>query len=248
MKNLGFKVNENTKIVKNTEEIIGFIDDLATRRNTLAYDIDGVVIKVNELDLYTTIGNTAKAPKWATAYKFPPEEVPAKLLDIIFTVGRTGRITPNAVIEPTKVAGSTITRSTLHNEDYIKSKDLRIGDTVYIHKAGDVIPEVGDVLLNRRPHDAKPFVMISHCPICGEALYKEENDDYENLNEFTDKIVGTYLGHLDNNKQLPVEIIKSGEQLLDAFFEITEFEYESINELTLDLYKKICDKYNETLN
>ena len=176
MKNLGFKVNENTKIVKNTEEIIGFIDDLATRRNTLAYDIDGVVIKVNELDLYTTIGNTAKAPKWATAYKFPPEEVPAKLLDIIFTVGRTGRITPNAVIEPTKVAGSTITRSTLHNEDYIKSKDLRIGDTVYIHKAGDVIPEVGDVLLNRRPLDAKPFVMIDRCPICNERIYREENE------------------------------------------------------------------------
>ena len=176
MKSLGFVVNENARIVKNTDEIIEFIDDLAARRSTLAYDIDGVVIKVNDLDLYGTIGNTAKAPKWATAYKFPPEEVPAKLLDIIFTVGRTGRITPNAVIEPTKVAGSTITRSTLHNEDYIKSKDLRIGDTVYIHKAGDVIPEVGDVLLNRRPADAKPFVMIDRCPICGEKIYREENE------------------------------------------------------------------------
>ena len=108
MKDLGFVINENAKIVKNTGEILDFIDDLATRRPTLAYDIDGVVIKVNELDLYSTIGNTAKAPKWATAYKFPPDEVPSKLLDIIFTVGRTGRITPNAVIEPTKVAGVSI--------------------------------------------------------------------------------------------------------------------------------------------
>ena len=176
MKKLGFPVNEHAKIVKSVDEILAFISNLSSIRADLAYDIDGVVLKVNELDLYSTIGNTAKAPKWATAYKFPPDEVPSKLLDIIFTVGRTGRITPNAVIEPTKVAGSTITRSTLHNEDYIKAKDLRIGDTVYIHKAGDVIPEVGEVLLDRRPKDAKPFVMISHCPICGEALYKEENE------------------------------------------------------------------------
>ena len=170
MEKLGFPVNGEVKVVKNVDEILSFISNLSAKRNDLAYDIDGVVLKVNELDLYFTIGNTAKAPKWATAYKFPPDEVPSKLLDIIFTVGRTGRITPNAVIEPTKVAGSTITRSTLHNEDYIRSKDLRIGDTVYIHKAGDVIPEVGEVLLDRRPKDAKPFVMITHCPICKETL------------------------------------------------------------------------------
>ena len=176
MEKLGFPVNGEVKVVKNVDEILSFISNLSAKRNDLAYDIDGVVLKVNELDLYFTIGNTAKAPKWATAYKFPPDEVPSKLLDIIFTVGRTGRITPNAVIEPTKVAGSTITRSTLHNEDYIRSKDLRIGDTVYIHKAGDVIPEVGEVLLDRRPKDAKPFVMITHCPICKETLYKEENE------------------------------------------------------------------------
>lgn len=183
MKKLGFVVNNETKIVKNVEEVLEFIDNLGNKRNQLVYDIDGVVIKVNELDLYGIIGNTAKAPKWATAYKFPPEEVPAKLLDIIFTVGRTGRITPNAVIEPTKVAGSTITRSTLHNEDYIKSKDLRIGDTVYIHKAGDVIPEVGDVILSRRPENTKPFVMISTCPECGEQIYRDEDkSDYYCLN------------------------------------------------------------------
>lgn len=183
MKNLGFVINDEVKLVNTVDEILNFIENLSNKRNSLAYDIDGVVIKVNELDLYSTIGYTAKAPKWATAYKFPPEEVPAKLLDIIFTVGRTGRITPNAVIEPTKVAGSTITRSTLHNEDYIKSKDLRIGDTIFIHKAGDVIPEVGEVLLDRRPEDAKPFVMIDTCPECGEKIYRDlDKSDYYCIN------------------------------------------------------------------
>ena len=183
MKSLGFPINPESKVLKNFDEILYFISNLSNRRNELQYDIDGVVLKVNELDLYSLIGNTAKAPKWATAYKFPPDEVPAKLLDIIFTVGRTGRITPNAVIEPTKVAGSTITRSTLHNEDYIKAKDLRIGDTVYIHKAGDVIPEVGEVLYDRRPSDAKPFIMIDKCPECGETIYRNEDEaDYYCLN------------------------------------------------------------------
>ena len=172
MKKLGFSVNNEAKIVNGVNQILDYINNLAIKRPSLAYDIDGVVIKVNELDLYSTIGNTAKAPKWATAYKFPPEEVPAKLLDIIFTVGRTGRITPNAIIEPTKVAGSTITKATLHNEDYIKEKDLRIGDTILIHKAGDVIPEVGEVLLDRRPKDAKPFMMINKCPECKETIYR----------------------------------------------------------------------------
>lgn len=183
MKKLGFSVNNEAKIVNGVNQILDYINNLAIKRPSLAYDIDGVVIKVNELDLYSTIGNTAKAPKWATAYKFPPEEVPAKLLDIIFTVGRTGRITPNAIIEPTKVAGSTITKATLHNEDYIKEKDLRIGDTILIHKAGDVIPEVGEVLLDRRPKDAKPFMMINKCPECKETIYRDEDEaDYFCLN------------------------------------------------------------------
>lgn len=176
MKTLGFTINEQVKVAHNLADIFDYIKNLSNIRYQLAYDIDGVVLKVNELDLYSTIGYTAKAPKWATAYKFPPEEVPTKLLDIVFTVGRTGRITPNAILEPTKVSGSTITKSTLHNEDYILAKDLRIGDTVYIHKAGDVIPEVGEVLFNRRPKDAKPFKMIETCPECGEKIYRNEDE------------------------------------------------------------------------
>ncbi len=176
MKKLGFTINEQVKVAHDLADIFDYIKNLSNIRYQLAYDIDGVVLKVNELDLYSTIGYTAKAPKWATAYKFPPEEVPTKLLDIVFTVGRTGRITPNAILEPTKVSGSTITKSTLHNEDYILAKDLRIGDTVYIHKAGDVIPEVGEVLFNRRPKDAKPFKMIETCPECGEKIYRNEDE------------------------------------------------------------------------
>ena len=176
MQKLGFTINEQVKVAHDLADIFDYIKNLSNIRYQLAYDIDGVVLKVNELDLYSTIGYTAKAPKWATAYKFPPEEVPTKLLDIVFTVGRTGRITPNAILEPTKVSGSTITKSTLHNEDYILAKDLRIGDTVYIHKAGDVIPEVGEVLFNRRPKDAKPFKMIETCPECGEKIYRNEDE------------------------------------------------------------------------
>lgn len=176
MKSLGFSINPETKKVHDVNEVLSFIEQLGKRREELNYDIDGVVIKVDQLDLYASIGYTAKAPKWATAYKFPPEEVPTQLLDIVFTVGRTGRITPNAVVEPTKVSGSVIRRITLHNEDYIKGKDIRIGDTIYIHKAGDVIPEVGEVISSRRPADAKPFMMIDHCPICHEKIYRDENE------------------------------------------------------------------------
>lgn len=237
MKKLGFSVNPNTKIVENATEILSFIDDLSSKRPTLAYDIDGVVIKLNELDLYTIVGNTAKAPKWATAYKFPPEEVPAKLIDIIFTVGRTGRITPNAVIEPTKVAGSTITRSTLHNEDYIKAKDLRIGDTVYIHKAGDVIPEVGDVILSRRPIDAVPFKMIDTCPECKEKIYREAGEvDYYCLNINCPARVLESVIHFCERKAMNIEGMGEAnvKMLLDLkyinniadIYELHNFEYE----------------------
>ena len=142
MRDLGFKVSNKCILAKTKDEIISYIDNLGKERENLPYDIDGVVIKVNELDIQDKLGFTSKYPKWATAYKFPSEEVYTKLKDIIFTVGRTGQITPNAVLEPVIVMGSTIARATLHNEDYVKELDLKIGDIVAIHKAGDVIPEV----------------------------------------------------------------------------------------------------------
>ena len=179
MRKLGFKINPNNRLVKNINEVLEFIEEKAKQRPTLPYDIDGIVIKVNSIEQQQKLGYTAKYPKWATAYKFPAEEVLTKLTDIIFTVGRTGQITPNAVLEPVIVAGSTISRATLHNEDYVKEKDLKIGDVVSIRKAGDVIPEVVEVKKERRTGKEKDFEMITTCPMCNTNLVKKEGQvDY----------------------------------------------------------------------
>ena len=179
MKSLGFKVNPNNRLVGNINELLEFIEEKAVLRPNLPYDIDGVVIKVNEIEQQQKLGYTAKYPKWATAYKFPAEEVVTKLTDIIFTVGRTGQITPNAVLEPVIVAGSTISRATLHNEDFVKEKGLKIGDIVSIRKAGDVIPEVVEVKEERRTGEEKEFIMITECPMCNSSLIKKEGQvDY----------------------------------------------------------------------
>ncbi len=169
---LGFKTNKERRICDDIEEVLAYISEYSEKRPTLPYDIDGIVIKVNNLNYYDRLGYTAKTPKWAIAYKFPPEEVVTKLENIIFTVGRTGKITPNAVIAPTKVAGSVVQRATLHNEDFVLEKDLRIGDYIVLRKAGDVIPEVVRVLKERRTGEEKPFVMAENCPICGSPLKK----------------------------------------------------------------------------
>ncbi len=179
MKKLGFKINPNNRLVNNINEVIEYIEEKGKLRPHLPYDIDGVVIKVNDIREQQKLGYTAKFPKWATAYKFPAEEVLTKLVDIIFTVGRTGQITPNAVLEPVIVAGSTVSRATLHNEDYVKEKDLKIGDIVSIRKAGDVIPEVVERKLERRTGKEKDFEMITECPMCHTKLVKREGQvDY----------------------------------------------------------------------
>lgn len=179
MKKLGFKTNPNNRLVSSIEEVIEFINEKGQIRPNLAYDIDGVVVKVNDIKQQQRLGFTAKYPKWATAYKFPAVEVLTKLTDIIFTVGRTGQITPNAVLEPVIVAGSTISRATLHNEDYVVEKDLKIGDIVSIRKAGDVIPEVVERKLERRTGEEKDFKMITECPMCHTTLIKKEGQvDY----------------------------------------------------------------------
>ncbi len=179
MRKLGFKINPNNRLVKNINEVIEFIEEKGKIRQSLPYDIDGVVVKVNNISQQKKLGYTAKYPKWATAYKFPAEEVLTKLKDIVFTVGRTGQITPNAVLDPVLVAGSTISRATLHNEDYVKEKDLKIGDIVSIRKAGDVIPEVVEVKKERRTGQEISFKMIDNCPMCDTKLVKKEGQvDY----------------------------------------------------------------------
>lgn len=179
LEELGFKINKEYKIFNNIQELIKYTSHMEAIRKTLDYDIDGLVIKVNSIKDQNLMGSLTRYPKWATAYKFPPEEVLTKLEDIIFTVGRTGQITPNAVLDPTLVQGSVISRATLHNEDYIKERDLMIGDIVSIRKAGDVIPEVVSSIKSRRSGKEKKFEMIKNCPICGSELKKQEGQvDY----------------------------------------------------------------------
>lgn len=179
MKSLGFKINPNNRIVKNISEVMAYIHEKGEIRKELPYDIDGVVIKVDNLKDQQTLGFTARTPRWAIAYKFPAEEVLTKLNDILFTVGRTGKITPNAILDPVQLMGSTISRATLHNEDYVLKKGLMILDTVSIRKAGDVIPEVVEAKTERRTGKEISFKMINNCPICDTKLIKKEGEvDY----------------------------------------------------------------------
>ncbi|MDE7106156.1 MAG: NAD-dependent DNA ligase LigA [Anaeroplasmataceae bacterium] len=183
MRTLGFKVNTLYRHCRTMEEVFAYINEMAEARPNLPYDIDGIVIKVNEKHLYPIIGETVKYPKWAIAYKFPPEEVKTKLLDITFQVGRSGVITPVANFKPVFVQGSLISKATLHNEDYILAKDIHINDTVLIRKAGDVIPEVVRPLKEDRGSDAVPFKMIDLCPCCHTALVRKAGEaDYFCIN------------------------------------------------------------------
>lgn len=180
LKELGFVTNYKLNTVADTaKEIIKDIEKLASIRKELPYEIDGVVLKVNNLDDEEKLGTTARVPRWGIAYKFPAEEVLTTLKEIKFTVGRTGKITPNAIFSPVHVAGSLISKATLHNEDYCLAKDIRVGDTISIRKAGDVIPEVVRVITERRNGTEKKFKMIENCPICNSKIIRKETEsDY----------------------------------------------------------------------
>ncbi len=219
MKNLGFKVNPANRIVKSVDEILAFIHEYAEKRPKLSYDIDGVVIKVNDLEMQEKLGFTSKYPRWAIAYKFPAEEVLTKLTDIIYTVGRTGKITPNAVLDPVIVMGSTVKRATLHNEDYILMKDLKVGDTVSLRKAGDVIPEVVEAKKERRTGNETPFVMIQKCPICGSPLKKKEGQvDYYCMNPLCPARHIEGLIHFASRHAMNIDGL--GERIMEDFFNL----------------------------
>lgn len=176
MKELGFNVNPYVKKCNNIKEVLGAIDEIGNMRGDLTFDIDGAVVKVDNLAQREEIGVTTKTPKWAVAYKYPPEKKETKVLDIIVQVGRTGAITPMAILEPVRVAGSVISKTTLHNEDFVKEKDIRIGDKVLIQKAGDVIPEVVEVLKEKRTGEETIFEMPTKCPVCGADAVREEGE------------------------------------------------------------------------
>lgn len=173
---LGFQTNNERKTCHSIDEVQAYIEKWTTKRPDLAYEIDGIVIKVNRYVHQQELGFTAKSPRWATAYKFPAEEVVTTLLDIELTVGRTGALTPTAILEPVKVAGTTVGRASLHNEDLIRDKDIRIGDTVIIRKAGDIIPEVVAVVMEARKEDLPVYKMPTHCPVCESELVRIEGE------------------------------------------------------------------------
>ncbi len=176
LEKLGFNVNPVKIVCNNIDEVIDAINKIGEDRDKLSFGIDGAVIKVDDLALREIIGTNYKTPKWAIAYKYPPEKKETKLKDIICQVGRTGAITPMAILEPVRVAGSTISKTTLHNEDFIKERDIRIGDTVVIQKAGDVIPEVVEVKKKKRKGNEVIFEMPKVCPVCGAAAVREEGE------------------------------------------------------------------------
>lgn len=217
MSNLGFNVNSSIKLCNDIDEVISYVNYWTNERPNLPYEIDGIVIKVDDLKDQEILGYTARTPKWAIAYKFPAEEVLTKLIDVEFCVGRTGKITPRADLNPVHVAGSVIRSVTLHNEDYINEKGIMINDTVVIHKAGDVIPEIVRVEVSRRNGSELPIKMIRNCPICGSALERKDGEaNYFCLNPNCDarKIEG--LIHFASRDTMNMEGF--GEQIVEDFF------------------------------
>lgn len=168
----GFPVIPHT-VLRDPEEILEQIQKLGDNRMDFPYDIDGAVVKLNDLSDRSILGSTAKCPKWAVAYKYPPEQKESRVADIVVQVGRTGVLTPKAVLEPVRLAGTTVTNATLHNQDYITEKDIRIGDTVVVQKAGEIIPEIVSVVKEKRPEGTKPYHLPDKCPVCGAAVLRD---------------------------------------------------------------------------
>lgn len=173
---LGLPTDTHNRVINKMADIADYIDEYTSERESLSYGIDGVVVKVNQLDLQFDLGNTVKIPRWAIAYKFPPEEALTIVRDIEWTVGRTGAVTPTAVMDPVLLAGTTVQRASLHNPDYLREKDIQIGDTVTLHKAGDIIPEIGQVILEKRPTDSETYQVPIICPACESNLVHIEGE------------------------------------------------------------------------
>jgi DNA ligase (NAD+) len=217
LKKIGFKVNQNTNFCQDIEEVINFIENVKNYRNELDYEIDGVVIKVNELDLYEKIGFTSKFPKWATAFKFPAEEVETRMEAIDFQIGRTGVIKPVAKLNPVMISGSLVSRATLHNEDFIKDRDIHIKDYVIVRKAGEIIPEVLRVVKEKRTGEESPFRMIKNCPICNSDLVRKANEaDYYCLNPLCEAKHLEGLIHFASREAYNIDGL--GEAILTEFY------------------------------
>lgn len=214
----GFKVILNDTVFPNIESAYERVLGIGEERGNLEFDIDGAVIKVNDFAMRDELGTTSKFPKWAVAYKFPAERKETKLVDILIQVGRTGALTPLAVLEPVRIAGSTVSRATLHNEDYILQKDVRIGDTVVIQKAGDIIPEIVEVVLDKRDGSERVFTMPTNCPECGAATVREDGEAVYRCSNMS--CPAQRLRHIIHFVSKPaMDIDGLGESIIEQLFE-----------------------------
>ena len=237
LKKLGFVTNYKLNgYAKNVKDIINYIDSLSEKRDNLPFEIDGVVLKVDNLEDEKRLGFTSRVPRWGIAYKFPAKEVLTTLKEIKFTVGRTGKITPNAIFSPVHVSGSLVSKATLHNSDYCIDKDVRVGDTISIRKAGDVIPEVVEVKLDRRKEDSVPFKMIENCPMCNSVLVRKDANHYCKNEHCPSRKIESLI-HFSSRDAMYIEGF--GESIVEDFYNLGYLK--NID----DFY--ILDKYKDEL-
>ena len=234
LKKLGFVTNYKLNgYAKNVKDIINYIDSLSEKRDNLPFEIDGVVLKVDNLEDEKRLGFTSRVPRWGIAYKFPAKEVLTTLKEIKFTVGRTGKITPNAIFSPVHVSGSLVSKATLHNSDYCIDKDVRVGDTISIRKAGDVIPEVVEVKLDRRKEDSVPFKMIENCPMCNSVLVRKDANHYCKNEHCSSRKIESLI-HFSSRDAMYIEGF--GESIVEDFYNLGYLK--NIDDFyTLDKYK-----------
>lgn len=234
LRKLGFVTNYKLNgYAKNIKDIINYIDSLSEKRDNLPFEIDGVVLKVDNLEDEKRLGFTSRVPRWGIAYKFPAKEVLTTLKEIKFTVGRTGKITPNAIFSPVHVSGSLVSKATLHNSDYCIDKDVRVGDTISIRKAGDVIPEVVEVKLDRRKEDSVPFKMIENCPMCNSVLVRKDANHYCKNEHCPSRKIESLI-HFSSRDAMYIEGF--GESIVEDFYNLGYLK--NIDDFyTLDKYK-----------
>ena len=234
LRKLGFLTNYKLNgYAKNVKDIINYIDSLSEKRDNLPFEIDGVVLKVDNLEDEKRLGFTSRVPRWGIAYKFPAKEVLTTLKEIKFTVGRTGKITPNAIFSPVHVSGSLVSKATLHNSDYCIDKDVRVGDTISIRKAGDVIPEVVEVKLDRRKEDSVPFKMIENCPMCNSVLVRKDANHYCKNEHCPSRKIESLI-HFSSRDAMYIEGF--GESIVEDFYNLGYLK--NIDDFyTLDKYK-----------
>jgi len=240
LKELGFHVNPSAEVTKGLSGVKEYIERYGKVRDDLDYGIDGVVLKVNDLATQQSLGNTVKVPRWEIAYKFPPEQAESVVREITWTIGRTGVLTPTAVMDPVQLAGTTVARATLHNEDMIKQKDIRVGDTVLLHKAGDIIPEVSQVVLSKRPEDSVPAEIPTRCPYCdSELIHLEDEVALRCINPKCPAQVKEQLTHFASRNAMNIDGL--GPKIIEQLYT------KSLIKDVADLYKLTTDDL-ETLD